>query len=168
MRLAGADIDPTAIVFSDCVIGEGPLRLGPGAVVGHSCFFDCAGGIELAAGAGVAPGVRIFTSDHEMGGAEKRHGRIVLKPVRIGEGCWVGANAVILPGVRIAPGCVIGAGAVVHRDTEPDGIYAGLPARRIRDIEPARDTGDRPADSETSPTLLLDREQLQGRAAGEH
>lgn len=32
------------------------------------------------------------------------------------------------------PGCVIAAGAVVTRDAEPDGLYAGVPARRIRSL----------------------------------
>lgn len=45
---------------------------------------------------------------------------------------WVGDGVVIMPGVRIATGSVIAANAVIARDTEPYGIYAGLPARRIR------------------------------------
>ena len=40
----------------------------------------------------------------------------------------------ILGGVTIAPGCVIGAGAVVTRSTERDGVYVGVPARRVRDL----------------------------------
>lgn len=53
----------------------------------------------------------------------------------VGDGCWIGANATILPGVTVAPGCVIAAGAVVTKDTEPDGLYAGVPARRVRDLD---------------------------------
>jgi sugar O-acyltransferase (sialic acid O-acetyltransferase NeuD family) len=44
--------------------------------------------------------------------------------------CFVGLNATIRDGVRIASGCTIGAGAVVVSDTEPDGVYVGVPARR--------------------------------------
>jgi acetyltransferase-like isoleucine patch superfamily enzyme len=33
----------------------------------------------------------------------------------------------------IAKGCIIGANAVVTHDTEPNGLYAGVPARRLRD-----------------------------------
>ena len=47
---------------------------------------------------------------------------------------WLGARVVVLPGVQVAPGCIVGAGAVVTRDTEPDGVYVGVPARRIRDL----------------------------------
>jgi hypothetical protein len=51
----------------------------------------------------------------------------------IGNGVVVSQRAQILPGVEIADGCVIGAGAIVTRSTEPFGIYAGVPARRISD-----------------------------------
>ena len=48
----------------------------------------------------------------------------------------------------------IAAGAVVNRDLEPHGLYAGVPARRIRDLDaPRNDEG--PGD-EPGPSLLLD------------
>lgn len=37
-----------------------------------------------------------------------------------------------MAGVTLADGCVIGAGAVVTRDTEPYGVYGGVPARLIK------------------------------------
>lgn len=43
----------------------------------------------------------------------------------------VGANSVILPGVTIAEGCSIGAMSLIKRSTEPWGVYAGNPAKRI-------------------------------------
>ena len=41
---------------------------------------------------------------------------------------------IILPGVRIGKCSIIGAGSVVIGDVEPYGVYAGVPARKIRDI----------------------------------
>lgn len=49
---------------------------------------------------------------------------------KIGAGSFVGLGAVIRDGVTVGPGCLIGAGAVVVGDTEPDGVYLGVPARR--------------------------------------
>lgn len=51
--------------------------------------------------------------------------------VTIGERCFVGLGAVIRDNVTIAPRCLIGAGAVIIKDTEPDGVYVGNPARRL-------------------------------------
>ncbi len=45
---------------------------------------------------------------------------------------WIGLNCIILPGINISKGSIIGAGAVVTKNTEPYGIYAGVPAKLIR------------------------------------
>lgn len=49
----------------------------------------------------------------------------------IGNDVWICANAIILEGVTIGDGCVIGAGAVVTRDTPPYSISVGVPAKII-------------------------------------
>ena len=54
-------------------------------------------------------------------------------PVRFGEHVLLGAHVVVMPGVTIAEGCSIGAFTFVNKSTEPWGIYAGIPARRIKD-----------------------------------
>lgn len=51
----------------------------------------------------------------------------------IGNNVAIGSNATILA-VSICAGTVIGAGSVVTRDITQKGIYAGNPARKIRDI----------------------------------
>lgn len=49
----------------------------------------------------------------------------------IGNDVWIGDEVTILGGVSIADGSVIGAGAVVTKNTEPYGIYVGVPAKKI-------------------------------------
>jgi maltose O-acetyltransferase len=46
---------------------------------------------------------------------------------------WVGLRVIILPGLRVKKGCIIGAGAVLTKDTEENGIYGGVPAKRIKE-----------------------------------
>ncbi|RDU69934.1 N-acetyltransferase [Helicobacter cholecystus] len=55
------------------------------------------------------------------------------KRTEIGNGVSIGSNATILP-VKICDGVVIGAGSVVCKDITERGIYAGNPARKIRDL----------------------------------
>ncbi len=45
---------------------------------------------------------------------------------------WIGFGAQVMAGVTIADGCVIGAGAVITHNTEPYGVYAGVPAKLIK------------------------------------
>lgn len=57
-----------------------------------------------------------------------------VDPLIIGKGCFLGDNAIIMGGIKLAPYCIIGACAFVNKDTEPKGVYAGIPARRLRDV----------------------------------
>ncbi len=54
-------------------------------------------------------------------------------PITLEEDVWVAANVTITANVTIATGCVIGANAVITCDTTPMGVYAGVPAKRLRD-----------------------------------
>ncbi|MEK5449404.1 acyltransferase [Paenibacillus sp. FSL R7-0331] len=47
---------------------------------------------------------------------------------------WIGANVTILPGVKIGTCSIIGAGSIVNKDVESYCIYAGVPARKIREL----------------------------------
>lgn len=46
---------------------------------------------------------------------------------------WVGYGSTVMGGVTIGEGSIIGAGSLVTKDVEPYSIYAGVPARKIRD-----------------------------------
>lgn len=52
----------------------------------------------------------------------------------IGNHVSIGTNATILP-VKIVDKVVVGAGAVVTKDIKKPGVYAGNPARFIKDID---------------------------------
>lgn len=57
--------------------------------------------------------------------------------VHIGSRCWVGTGAVINQGkgtakLRIGEDTMIGSGAVVIKDCEPNAVYVGAPAKRIK------------------------------------
>lgn len=54
--------------------------------------------------------------------------------IYVEDNVWIGSNVTIMPGVRIKEGCILGAGAVVLTDTEPYCIYAGVPAKKIRQL----------------------------------
>lgn len=64
-------------------------------------------------------------------------GACISGNVHIGERSWIGAGAVVNQGqnnrrLEIGAGAVIASGAVVLTDCEPNAVYAGVPARRIR------------------------------------
>lgn len=53
--------------------------------------------------------------------------------VVIGNDVWLGARVTLLEGIHIGDGAIIAAGSVVTEDVEAYSIYAGVPAKKIRD-----------------------------------
>ena len=53
----------------------------------------------------------------------------------IGSNVIIGANVCILGPIKIGSNSIIGAGSVVLKDVEPHSIYAGVPAKKIKDIQ---------------------------------
>lgn len=61
------------------------------------------------------------------------HWKGLDQKIIIRDDVWIGYNSIILGGVEIGQGSIIAAGSVVTRDVEPYSIYAGNPARKIKD-----------------------------------
>lgn len=62
----------------------------------------------------------------------ERQGTEVKEQSIIEDDVWIGARAIIMPGIKIKKGCIIASGAVLTKDTEPFGIYGGVPAKFIK------------------------------------
>ena len=75
----------------------------------------------------------MFVNDRFAVGGPARGRKELWQSTTIGDRVSIGSNATIMP-VRIASGTVIGAGAVVTKDIEIAGVYAGNPARRIKEL----------------------------------
>lgn len=58
----------------------------------------------------------------------------VVKPIIIGNNVFIGQGSMILPGVIIGDNVVIGANSVVNKNIPSNCVYAGIPARFIKDI----------------------------------
>lgn len=123
-----------------CVI-SGKIILGNYIHIAAFCLI--AGGEKgIIAGdyTGISYGARIFSQSDDYSGEhmfsplipaeyknEKKAAVILERHVILG------ANSVVFPGVHIAEGCSIGAMALVTRNTQPWGIYTGIPAKRIKE-----------------------------------
>ena len=82
----------------------------------------------------IAPNVTICTTGHPVHPSLRPNGEMYSFPVRIGNGVWIGAGAVILPGVTIGDYAVIGAGSIVTKDIAANMIAFGNPCRVVREI----------------------------------
>jgi putative colanic acid biosynthesis acetyltransferase WcaF len=65
---------------------------------------------------------------------------LITKPIVVGDWCWIASGATVGPGVTMAEGAVLGARGVAFSALERWTVYAGNPARAIRERRhPARD-----------------------------
>lgn len=124
----------TNLVYPRCYFHTANISIGEGALVNYGVHIENVARVEIGRNSALGAFATVLTSDHELGPPDCRCGTWKRRPVTIGPGCWVGAGSLILPGVTIGHGCVVAAGALVRTDCEPNGLYAGVPARRIKDL----------------------------------
>jgi maltose O-acetyltransferase len=134
LRRSGLKIGKEVVAYGGIFFGSAKCEIGDGSFISVNCFMDGSDWIHIGKNVSIASGVQIITGSHAIGDRTKRAGAQRNGPVFIGDGCWLGAACVVLPGVSVAAGCVIGAGAIVTQSTCENGLYAGSPARKIRDL----------------------------------
>ncbi len=107
------------------------LKLGDGVYVGDGVLFDYGWPwlISIGDDTVISAGTRILAHDASL---NRLLGQTLVAPVSIGDGVYVGADAIVLPGVSIGDRAIVGAGSVVTRDVPPGIVVAGTPARPIR------------------------------------
>lgn len=111
-------------------------------IVGKGTFFNNAvtiiadrTSIEIGEQCLIGTDVSITDSDfHGMEPSNRSNGKYDCLPVKIGNDVFIGNGVKILKGVTIGDGAVVGAGSVVVNDVAPMTIYAGVPAKFIRNI----------------------------------
>lgn len=132
-RLYGIDVHTTKLKGA-CFFENSKVRIGRGTFINHGCIFANSNSVEIGENCSLAYEVMLCTATHEVGTHYKRAGKAISSPIKIGNGCWIGARATIMPGVTIGDGCVVATGALVTKDCEPDGLYMGVPAKRIKTL----------------------------------
>ncbi len=118
----------------------GKSILSPDLVAGHYSYIgpNCIIGPKVQIGrySMLANNVSIVGGDHVFTDPTKPiifSGRPHMPETFIGEDAWIGAQSIVMAGVSIGNGSIVGAGSVVTKDIPPYSIFAGTPARYIRD-----------------------------------
>lgn len=137
LRLLGVNLHKSARIAPNVFIGADNLVMKAGTFINVGAFIDGSASVVLDEFVRIGPYTKILTGTHGVRNNVIRRWEIdttIGMPVHVRRGCWVGVGSTILPGVTIAEGCVIAAGAVVVKNTEPNGMYSGVPARRTKDL----------------------------------
>lgn len=125
-----------------CVLsaGKGGITIGRNVHVAvYSCLIG-AGHISVGDFANISSRVAIYSSNDDYSGAwmtnptvPAKYTNVAHDDVRIGSHAIVGSGSVVLPGVTVGDGAAIGALSLIRVDCEPFGVYAGAPARKLKD-----------------------------------
>jgi len=135
MRRLGFDVARDACIWANCSFRSRNIKIGSEVFINYGFFFDGSDLLVIGNKVRIGQFVRIITSSHVIGPASQRCTlEAATAPVRVEDGCWIGSGVTILPGVTVRQGCVIAACSLVTTTTEPNGLYAGTPARRIKDL----------------------------------
>lgn len=100
--------------------------------INKDCFFMDLGGIWIDEQVKIGPRVSLITVNH----AEDPNHRndLITGSIHIKRNAWLGANVTVLPGVTIGENSIVGANTLVTKDVEPNSIYVGSPAKKLRDL----------------------------------
>jgi maltose O-acetyltransferase len=109
------------------------IRIGDHNYFNRNVMIDACGLVEIGSQNMFGPDVYITDSNHQFGAGVVPHAMPMQKGrVKIGDRCWIGAKVVVLKDVELGNGCVVGAGAVVTGSFPADSVVAGVPAKLLR------------------------------------
>lgn len=106
------------------------LEIGNNSWIGEHAWLDSLAPIKIGKNVCISQGSYFCTGNHDW--TDPAFG-LIVKPIVIEDGAWVGARATVLPGVTIASHSVVAAGCVITKDTEPYMIYSGNPAAIVKE-----------------------------------
>lgn len=133
-------IDPSAVVIGDVSLGE-DVSIWPTAVVRGDV-----NRIKVGARSNIQDGSVLHVthdSPFNAGGVELSVGEDVtighaamLHACKIGDRCLIGINSIVMDRAEIEDEVLVAAGSLVTPDRrlESGGLYAGRPAKRVRDL----------------------------------
>jgi acetyltransferase-like isoleucine patch superfamily enzyme len=113
------------------------IRIGNRNYFNRNLMFDACRMIEIGDDNVFGPDTYITDNNHTFGaGVTPGHAPMNKGRVRIGNSCWIAAKAIILSDVELGDGCVVGAGAVVTHSSPPGSVVVGVPARVLQVLRP--------------------------------
>lgn len=125
-----------------CVLsaGEGGIEIRRNVHIAVFTSLIGQGKIKVGNFANLSSRIAVYSSNDDYSGefmtnptVDSRYTNVYSAPVTIGEHAIIGSGSIILPGINIGEGVSIGALSLVNKDCEPFKIYAGVPAKYLKD-----------------------------------
>lgn len=135
-------IDDNTRIDDYCILSAGEDGIEIGKYVHIACFASLIGKskITMKDYSGVSSRVSVYSSSDKYDGEWMTNPCLpstvtntIHKEVIIGKHVVIGSNSVVLPGVNLCDGSSVGAMSLVNKSIDTPSVYAGIPAKKIKD-----------------------------------
>jgi acetyltransferase-like isoleucine patch superfamily enzyme len=132
------------VAFGHNVVARENVTIGPRTKIGTNVVID--GNTSVGGRVSIQTGVYICTYSTVEDGVFlgpccvfTNDKYIVQKPFKligptVRKGASIGANSLLFPGVTVGEGAVVGSQAMVNSDVPARTIFAGIPAKKLKDL----------------------------------
>ena len=130
LRAFGAKIGDGVVMQQHfCVKYPWNLSVGNNSWFGEECWIDNLVPVSIGNNVCISQGAYLCTGNHDW--SDPAFG-LIVRPIRLEDGAWVGARSSLAPGVVIGECAIVSLGSVVNKNVPPYEIHSGNPARFVR------------------------------------
>ena len=105
------------------------LEVGDYVGLGENVWIDNLAPVTIDNQATISQGAYLLTGNHDF---NSKGFELIIKPIVIEDGVWIGAKSVVCPGVTCHSHSVLGVGSILTKNMEAYSIYFGIPATKIK------------------------------------
>ncbi|MBL4658713.1 MAG: colanic acid biosynthesis acetyltransferase WcaF [Flavobacteriales bacterium] len=130
LKLFGARIGLNVLIKPDVNI-KYPwfLEIGSNTWLGEEVWIDNLGSVKIGNNVCISQGAMLLCGNHNF---KKSSFDLMVEPIAIEDGAWVGARALVCPGVIMQMDSVLTAGSIAVGTLEAGGVYQGNPAVQVK------------------------------------
>lgn len=131
LRMFGAKIGKGLVLKNNVTI-KSPwnLSVGDDCWIGESVWIDNLDKVFIGSNVCISQGALLLTGNHDYKVSWMPYRNA---PIQIEDGAWIGANTTVCAGVTVHENAILTVGSMTSKDLEANGIYQGVPARKIRE-----------------------------------
>ena len=130
LRLFGAKIGKGVVIKPNVNIKH-PwfLTIGDNVWIGESVWIDNLRPVLIGNNVTLSQGALLLTGSHDY---KSITFDLIVKEIKLEDGVWIGAKAIVCPGVTCRSHSILTVGSVATKDLDAYVIYQGIPAEKKR------------------------------------
>ncbi|MEQ9188114.1 MAG: WcaF family extracellular polysaccharide biosynthesis acetyltransferase [Cryomorphaceae bacterium] len=106
------------------------LEMGDHVWIGEHVWIDNLDTVKIGSHACISQGAMILSGNHDY---SKASFDLIVKPIAVENGAWIGAKAVVTQGTSVGSHAVLTVASVASGTLAPYGIYRGNPATKVKE-----------------------------------